>query len=76
VDRITNVINEYQAKVSQMPFVPKSSFQQDSLGSSGDANKIFVTFLFTDYTTGLLFLNDVRILRREVLCNLCGRDAL
>jgi hypothetical protein len=74
VDHITNVIDEYQAKVSQMPFVPKSSFQRDLLGRSGYANNIFLAFLFTDYATGLQFLNDVWILRRKVLTNRCGRD--
>jgi hypothetical protein len=54
--------------VSQMPFVPKSFFERDLLGHS-DANNIFLAFLFTDYTTGLQFLNDVGILCRKVLSN-------
>jgi hypothetical protein len=61
VQSITNVIKEYQAKVSQLPFVPKASLNRDSMGYCGDVNKFFLTFLFCDHATGMNFLRDVGI---------------
>jgi transposase-like protein len=72
VDKITKVLQEYQEKVSVMPFIPKCSFQRDLLGASGDMNKIFLTFLFCDYAMGLQFLKDVGIIRSNVQCNSGG----
>jgi len=40
VQRITIIIKNYQDRLRDMPHVPKTSFQRDSLGFSGDANKL------------------------------------
>jgi hypothetical protein len=45
---ITNVIKVYQEKFREMPYIPKISYQRDSLGYCSDANKTFLTFLFSD----------------------------
>jgi hypothetical protein len=74
VQHITNVIKEYQTKLCQLPFLPKTLFQRDSLGCSGDPNKIFLTFLFCDNRIGVQFLKDAGLIRRKVECNCCGRD--
>ena len=37
-DHISNVIKEYLDKLREMPHVPKTSYQRDSLGFCGDAN--------------------------------------
>jgi hypothetical protein len=73
VQSITDVIKEYQAKVCQLPFLPRASFHRDSMGYCGDV-KFFLTFLFCDHPTGVNFLKDVGIIRSEVQCNLCGRN--
>jgi hypothetical protein len=74
VEKITNVIQEYQDKVREMPFLLKCSFQRDCFGARGDANKMFLTFLFCDHAIGLQFLKDVGLIPSKVQCNLCGRD--
>jgi hypothetical protein len=72
VQHVTNVIAEYQRGLSQLPYVPRSSYGRDTLGSSGDANKTFLAFLFSDHATGVEFLKDVGLLRSNVLCNSCS----
>jgi len=57
-----------------MPYVPKTYFQRDSLGFSGDANKLFLTFLFSDHAIGLQFLKEVGLIRSNMQCNSCGLD--
>jgi len=42
-----------------MPNVPKTSYGRDSLGYGGDANKLFLTFLFSDHAIGIQFITDV-----------------
>jgi len=46
-----------------MPYVPKTSFRLDSLRYCGDANKLFVEFLFSNNAIGIQFLKDVGIIR-------------
>ena len=74
VERITKIIKEYQDVLREKPYVPKTSFQRDSLGFSGDANKLFLTFLFSDHALGVQFLKDVGLIRSKVQCNSCSRD--
>ena len=73
VQRITNFIKGYQDTVRELPCVPTTSFRRDSLGYSGDANKLFLTFLFSDRNIGIQFLNDVGLILSKVQCNSCGR---
>jgi hypothetical protein len=58
---ITNVINEYQDRLREMPYVPKTSYRRHSLGYSGDANKNFRMFLFSDKAAGIQFLKSVEL---------------
>jgi len=74
VHHISEVIKEYQDKLREMPFVPKTSYQRDSLGYCGDANKTFLAFLFNNSAVGIQFLKDAGLIRNKVLCNSCGRD--
>jgi hypothetical protein len=74
VQHITDVIKEYQAKLCQLPFVPKTSFNRKALRYSGAVNKFSLTFLFSDHAIGVNFLKDVGIIRSKVQCNLCRRD--
>jgi hypothetical protein len=74
VHHISNVIKEYQNKLREMPFVPKTLYQRDSLGYCGDANKNFLTFLFNNSAIGIQFLKDARLIRSKLHCNSCFRD--
>jgi hypothetical protein len=74
VQRVTCIIKDYQERLREMPDVPQTSFRRDSLGYCGDANKLFLTFLFSDYAIGLQFLKDVGLIRSKLQCNSCGRD--
>jgi hypothetical protein len=60
VQQITN-IKDYQERVRELPFVPTTSFRRDYLGYPGDANKLFLTFLFSDRIIGKQFLKGRRI---------------
>ena len=55
VQRISNIIKEYQDILREKPYVLKTYFQRDSMGFSGDANELFLTLLFSDHVIGLQF---------------------
>jgi hypothetical protein len=74
VHHISNVIDEYQDKLRVMPFVPKTSYQRDLLGYCGEANKTFLTFLFSNSAIAIQFLKDAGLIRSKLQCNSCGRD--
>ena len=74
VQRITNITKDYQDRVRKLPYVPATSFGRDSLGYPGDANNLFLAFLFCDRSIGIQFLKDVGLIRSKVQCNSCGRD--
>jgi len=57
----------------KMPYVPKTSYGHASLVDD-EANKPFLTFLFSDTDLGIQFLKDVALLCSKVPCNICGRD--
>ena len=44
VHRNCNIIKEFQDRLRELPYVPKTSFRRDSLGYCSDANKRFLTF--------------------------------
>ena len=58
----------------EMSLVPPSSCGRDTLGKDGDANKLLLTYLFSDVDLGIQFLKDVGLIRNKVTCNSCGRD--
>jgi hypothetical protein len=70
----SNFIKEYQDKPHEMPFVPKTSHQRDSLGYCGDTNKTFLTFLFNNSAVSIQFLKDAGLFRRKMQCNSCGSE--
>ena len=75
VQRITNIIKEYQDRVRELPYVPTTSFRRDSLGYPCHANKLFLAFLFSDRNIDIQFLKDIGLTRSKVQCNsCCGRD--
>jgi hypothetical protein len=56
VQEIKTVISNYQRRLMVMPYVPKTSYRCASLGDDGEANKLFLTFLFSDTDVGIQFL--------------------
>ena len=74
VHHICNVIKEYQDKLREMPFVPKTSYQRHSLGYCGDTNKTFLVFLFNNSAIGIQFPKDAGLICCNVQCNSSGRD--
>jgi hypothetical protein len=74
VHHISNVIKENQDKLREMPYVPKTSYQRDSLGYCGNANKTFLVYLFSNSAICIRFLKDAGLIRSKVQCNSCGRD--
>jgi hypothetical protein len=48
VDEIKSVISTYQRLLMEMPYVPKTSYGYASLGDDGEANKLFLTILFSN----------------------------
>ena len=53
---IDNMIKVYQDRVREVPLILITSFRPDYLGYAGDANKLFLTFLFSDRNFGLQLL--------------------
>ena len=39
---VSNIIKEYQDRLREIPYVPKTSFRRDLLGYCGNANKLFL----------------------------------
>jgi hypothetical protein len=74
VQEIKCVVSIYQQRLMEMPFVPRSSFGRASLRKDGEANKLFLTYIFSDMDLGIQFLKDAGLIRSKVTCNSCGRD--
>jgi len=74
VNRIKEIISEYQRRLVEMPFVPKRSYGHSVVGINGCVNAGFLIFLFSDKDMGIQFLKDVGLIRSKVPCNTCGRD--
>ena len=74
VDEVKCIISKYQQRLMEMSFVPQSSCGRKTLGKEGDANKLFLTYLFIDVDLGIQFLKDVELILSKVKCNTCGRD--
>jgi len=76
VEQMKCVVSKYQQRLMEMPFVPRSSFGRDSLGKDSEANRLFLTYLFSDMDFGIQLLKDAGLIRSKVTCNTCGRDDL
>jgi hypothetical protein len=50
---IKSVISTYQQRQMENPYVLKTSYGRTSLGDDGEANKLFLTFLFSDTDLGI-----------------------
>jgi hypothetical protein len=50
-------------------YIPKTSYQRDSLRYYSDENNNFITFLFSEEAIGIQFLKDAGLIRGKVQCN-------
>jgi hypothetical protein len=69
---ITSSISSYQQRLITLPSVPATSYGRATLGEEGVANKLFLTFVFSDKNVGIDFLKDVALLRSSMVCCVCG----
>jgi hypothetical protein len=54
---ISSVIATYQQQLADaMPFILSMPYRQAVLGQDGNANKLFLTFLFSNKEVGVQFL--------------------
>jgi len=56
VQQITHIIKEYQARLREMPYIPKTPYRRDSLGYCDDANELFLAFLFSAHAIRIRFI--------------------
>ena len=59
----------YQQWLITLPSVSATSYGRATLVEEEVANKLFVTFLFSDKNVGIQFLNDVGLLRSSMACS-------
>jgi hypothetical protein len=62
LQKISEVLVEYEKRLQGMPFVPRSSYGRAMLREDGGPNKIFLAYLFCDRTIAIHFLKDVGLL--------------
>ena len=73
VTQLQQVIAKYVKRVEEIPFVPLFSYGRGLLRDDGGPNRFFFTFLFCDQALAIAFLQEVKLIRSEVLCDTCGR---
>ena len=73
VSEILKVVGEYVQRLQGMSYVPPFSFQRGLYRDDGGPNRLFFTYLFCDKALAIRFLQDVKLIRSQVLCEFCGR---
>jgi len=68
VQRLCELVAEYEQRLREMSFVPKSSYGRRVLREYGEPNRMFITFLYSDHAVAIQFLKDVGLLRSNVQC--------
>ena len=74
VEKLCEVVSEYEKRLQAMPFVPRASYGRRMLREDGGPNRDFLTYLFCDPGFAVQFLKDVGLLRSKMQCNTCDRD--
>jgi hypothetical protein len=69
VQRIQEIVRQYEQCVPGMPHLPRFSYGRGPLRDDGAPNRLFLTYLFTDQAMAIRFLQDVGLLRSQVQCN-------
>ena len=71
VQRLKEVVAEYEERLQKMPSVPRFSYGRGLLRIDGAPNKFFLTYLFGHQELAIQFLKDVGLIRSKVRCNSC-----
>ena len=66
VERIGQVVAEYEGRLRSTQWVPRCSYTRGMLRRDGAPNKKFLTYLFGDMELGIQFLKDVGLIRSKV----------
>ena len=74
VQRITEVVAEYEDRLRMMQSLPRFSYGRGMLRKDGAPNRIFFTYLFGHQELAIQFLKDVGLIRSKVQYNICERD--
>jgi len=74
VAKLIEIVDEYEKRLQEMPFVPRASYGRRMLRGDGGPNRDFLAYVFCDFGFAVQFLKDVDLLRSKVQCNTCGRD--
>jgi len=74
VGKFYEIVDNYEKRLKEMPFIPRGSFRRRMLRQDGGPNRDFLTYLFCDSGLAMHFLKDVCLLRSKVQCNTCGQD--
>jgi hypothetical protein len=74
--RVKCVILTHLRRLMELRHVPRTPFGRASLGDDGDANKLFVTYLFSDMDLDIQFLKDVGLIGSKVTCDIRHRAPL
>jgi len=72
--KLTEIVDEYEKRLQEMPFIPRASYRRRMLRQDGGQNRDFLTYLSCDDGLAMQFLKDVGLLRSKVQCNTCNRD--
>jgi hypothetical protein len=67
------VVNEYEKRLQEMSFVPRSSYGLAMLREDGDPNRNFLTYVSCDQGFAMKVLKDVGMLPSKVQRSTCGR---
>jgi len=74
LEELCEVVNEYEKRLRQMPFVSRSSHGRPMLREDGGSNRNFRKLVLCVQGFAMQFLKDVGLYRSKVQCNTCGRD--
>jgi len=64
VGKINEIIDNYEKRLQEMPFIPRGSFRRRMLRQDGGPNRDFLTYLFCDSGLAMQFLKDVGLYNR------------
>ena len=76
VQRLQEIVSEYDDRLRKMQLVPRFSYGRGLLRKDGAPNRMFLTFLFGHQELAIQFLKDVGLIPSKVQCNICQRDML
>jgi len=69
VGKINEIVDSYEKRLQEVPFIPRGSFRRRMLRQAGGQNTDFLTYLFCESGLAMQFLKDVGLLRSKVQCN-------